>query len=135
MPQPGIVKPLPEKFTIGRDKDCDIAIADDSVSRIHAELTVLENGKLVLTDRESSNGTAVMQSGQPRRIDQAYVAPTDQVQFGSVVLLVSELIQAIQAKASRRHENKGAGALAGKLIRCECGAVKPAGARCRECGQ
>jgi hypothetical protein len=89
------------KFTIGRDKDCDVPIADESVSRIHAELTILEGGKLLLADRASSNGTSIMQGGRPRRIHQTYVSPADQVQFGSVVLSVGELIEAIHASAAK----------------------------------
>ena len=123
------------RFTIGRDKNCDVPIADDSVSRVHAELTLLEGGKMLLTDRASSNGTSIMQTGRPTRIEQSYVSQTDQVQFGSVVLSVGEIIEAIQAKIARGHANDPPIALGGKLIRCACGAVKPAGSRCRECGQ
>lgn len=127
--------PSAARFTIGRDKECDIAIADDSVSRVHAELTLLEGGKLLLADQASSNGTSIIQGGHPRRIEQSYVVPTDQVQFGSVVLRVSDLIEAIQAKASKRSDGKAPGGLTGGLIRCGCGAVKPAGRPCGDCGQ
>jgi len=134
MPEPGVVRAGPAKFTIGRDKDCDVPIADDSVSRVHAQLTMLDSGKLLLEDRASSNGTSIMQAGTPKRIEQSYVSPEDQVQFGSVVLSVSDIIDAIRAKAAKAGVVKTPAALGGKLIRCECGAVKPAGGRCRECG-
>jgi len=123
------------KFTIGRDKECDVAIADDSVSRVHAELTMLDGGKILLADRGSSNGTCIMQAGTPRRIDQAYVLPSDRVQFGSVVLPVSELMEAILDKISHTPGKKIPPSMSGKLIRCECGAIKSAGARCAGCGQ
>ncbi|MBI4523796.1 MAG: FHA domain-containing protein [Deltaproteobacteria bacterium] len=35
---------MTKKFTIGRDKNCDIPIADDSVSRLHAEITIVDGG-------------------------------------------------------------------------------------------
>jgi pSer/pThr/pTyr-binding forkhead associated (FHA) protein len=133
MPQPGIAKSTVAKFTIGRDKNCDVAIADDSVSRIHAELSVLDGGKLLLADTGSSNGTAVLQGGQLKRIEQAYVVPTDQVQFGSVVLTVEQILEAIDSRA--RSGGKTPPGAGGKLIRCECGAIKPAGSKCQECGQ
>jgi hypothetical protein len=38
------------KFSIGRERSCDIPVADDSVSARHAELTFLGDGKLLLTD-------------------------------------------------------------------------------------
>jgi len=125
------------KFTIGRDANCDIAIADDSVSRIHAELTLIDGGKILLADRASSNGTCILQGGKPQRIEQAYVMSTDQVQFGSVVLKVSELVEVIQAKAAKTPGARlaaGPAGPAGKLVRCECGAVKTQGRPCGECG-
>jgi pSer/pThr/pTyr-binding forkhead associated (FHA) protein len=32
------------RFTIGRDKTCDVPIADDSVSRLHAQFSILAGG-------------------------------------------------------------------------------------------
>ncbi|MCG6861051.1 MAG: FHA domain-containing protein [Chromatiaceae bacterium] len=45
------------KFSIGRERSCAIPVADDSVSAMHAELTFLGDGKLLLTDCNSTNGT------------------------------------------------------------------------------
>lgn len=119
------------KFTIGRDKACDVPIADDSVSRRHAELTVLDQGKLLLVDCQSSNGTAIIEDGRPRPIRQAFVTPSDRVQLGSVVLSVSELLDAIGAKGPHATPQQAAN----KLVRCECGVIKPANKKCPECGQ
>jgi len=88
-------------FTIGRDKTCDIPIADDSVSRVHATLTMQDGGKLLLGDRKSANGTFVMRTGKLERIDQAYISPADQVQFGSVVFPVKTLLEALGEKSGR----------------------------------
>src|SRR5678809_1541964 len=52
------------RFTIGRDRGCDIPIADDSVSRLHAEITLLDGGRVFLTDCHSSNSTFVMRDGK-----------------------------------------------------------------------
>jgi apolipoprotein N-acyltransferase len=49
-------------FTIGRDKSCDVPIADDSVSRVHAEVWLGSDGALMLADRGSSNGTSLIRS-------------------------------------------------------------------------
>ena len=46
-----------QRFTIGRDRGCDIPIADESVSRLHAQLTFTEGQQIFLTDCQSSNGT------------------------------------------------------------------------------
>ena len=47
-----------DRFTIGRDAGCDLAIADMSVSRQHAQLERTPDGWL-LSDLESTNGTRV----------------------------------------------------------------------------
>jgi len=126
------------RFTIGRERTCDIPIADDSVSRLHAELSLIEGGKLFLTDCHSSNGTLLLRDGQSRRITQELVRPTDRIQFGSVVLAVSDILASISGRhpAPGRNSPKldtppAAGA---KVIRCECGAIKPEGKGCPACG-
>ena len=47
-----------DQFSIGRDASCDLAIADMSVSRLHAQLERTPEGWL-LSDLESTNGTRV----------------------------------------------------------------------------
>jgi hypothetical protein len=46
------------QFSIGRDASCDLAIADATVSRRHAQLERTTDGWLI-TDLESTNGTRV----------------------------------------------------------------------------
>lgn len=46
------------QFSIGRDASCDLAVADLSVSRVHARLERTQDGWL-LSDLESTNGTRV----------------------------------------------------------------------------
>lgn len=45
---------------IGRDVSCDIVLHSDKVSALHAELTLLDNGDILLEDKGSFNGTFVM---------------------------------------------------------------------------
>lgn len=47
---------LSEKMEVGRDRKADIVIQNDSVSRRHAQFS-LEDGRLILRDLASSNGT------------------------------------------------------------------------------
>ena len=47
-----------DQFSIGRDASCDLAIADMTVSRLHAQLERTPDGWL-LSDLESTNGTRV----------------------------------------------------------------------------
>lgn len=46
-------------LTIGRDATNHIVLADSKVSALHAELVLLDNGDMLLTDRNSTNGTLV----------------------------------------------------------------------------
>ena len=49
-----------KQYTIGRGEDCQIRLQDNSqrISRSHATLKILDNGKIFITDH-SSNGTFV----------------------------------------------------------------------------
>ena len=121
---------MTKSFRIGRDKTCDIAIADDSVSRLHAEFTI-SNGKILLSDCGSSNGTHVFRNNQRQRVTQAALAAGDEVQFGTVTLTFEQLLEAVGGSSK---------AVPGappspKLVRCGCGAVKPSNQKCPECKQ
>ncbi len=135
------------KFTVGREKTCDIPIADDSVSRLHAELTLLDGGQLFLTDCNSSNGTFLIRQGRSQRVRQEFITPADEVRFGEATFPVEDLLAVLRNKhripqsdeLSREHDEppstdsshlKGA-----RLVRCECGAVRVKGERCRACGK
>jgi hypothetical protein len=68
-----------DRFSIGRDASCDLAIADMTVSRRHATLERTQEGWL-LTDLESTNGTRV--NGW-RVHGKVKVTPGDLVSFGN----------------------------------------------------
>ncbi len=90
---------MPHRFTIGRDRASDIAIADDSVSRTHADIWLEDDGTLMLADHGSSNGTELIRAGETSALTKAAVLPGDQVRFGAVTLAVKDLIDAIEAKS------------------------------------
>jgi hypothetical protein len=71
-------------FSIGRTQDCDLRIADLSVSRRHAQLERGEDGWL-LSDLGSHNGTRV--NGWLVR-EPVPVKPGDVLQFGSAMLVI-----------------------------------------------
>jgi S1-C subfamily serine protease len=48
-----------ERLVIGRDPSCDIVIDDEELSRQHAELRTLPDGRLEIRDLDSQNGTFV----------------------------------------------------------------------------
>lgn len=45
---------------IGRDSSCDIVLQSQMVSALHAEMTILNNGDILLEDKNSRNGTFIM---------------------------------------------------------------------------
>jgi hypothetical protein len=130
---------MSRRFTIGRERSCDVPVADDSVSRVHAEIWLNEDGSLMLADRGSSNGTILIRARQASPLTQAIVVAADEVRLGNVTLSVADLISAV--------ESRNPGALAppaarpapvpkgSVLIRCECGAVKTYGEVCPACHQ
>jgi predicted component of type VI protein secretion system len=95
MPQPKTT------FTIGRDRSCDIPIADDSVSRVHAELVRLEDGRWLIRDRQSRNGTRLLRGAAATPVAEEVLALSDSVQLGGVVLPVRDLVDAALSAAAR----------------------------------
>jgi adenylate cyclase len=66
-------------FVVGRTDDCDLPLADPTVSRRHAELDITDSG-LRLQDLGSTNGTFV----DGRRVSDAVALPGAQIAFGKV---------------------------------------------------
>jgi hypothetical protein len=65
------------RLVIGRSSGCQLVLADDTVSRRHAEL-FLEEGRWLLRDLGSSNGTWL----NGRRVVEAEVRPGDVLHLG-----------------------------------------------------
>ncbi len=65
-------------YIIGRTPDCDVVIAEEQVSRKHAELAWGAGG-FVLRDLESANGSRV----NGKRIIEARLRPGDKIEIGS----------------------------------------------------
>ena len=66
-------------LVLGRSSACELVFEDDTVSRRHAELRVVD-GRWMLRDLGSSNGTYV----NGRRVMEAEVAPGDYIQLGGL---------------------------------------------------
>jgi len=90
-------------FTIGRSTDCDIVLADPSVSRHHAELSRIENNKWLLTDFHSKYGTFVMDGNRPVVVREKYISSTDILRFADFTVTARTLLEKIEEEA-RIHE-------------------------------
>lgn len=75
---------------IGRDPSCDIVLHSDKVSSVHAEITLMNSGDILLEDKESRNGTFIqnqaIKPGKPVNIRRG-----DAIRFGDVELQWSQV--------------------------------------------
>lgn len=77
---------------IGRDPSCDIVMQSDRVSSLHAELTLLNSGDMMLEDKGSRNGTFIM--NQPIKPNTPVsVRRGDAIRFADVELQWSQVPQ------------------------------------------
>ena len=66
---------------IGRDpSNCQVVIADDEVSRVHAWVGLNDQGQILVRDRNSANGVFVNQV----RVQERVLRPTDEFSVGTV---------------------------------------------------
>ena len=71
-----------QTFIIGRDATNQIVLNDEKVSRRHAQLTVQDNGQVMIKDLGSVNGTFV----NGNRITESYLNSGDVVKCGPLFL-------------------------------------------------
>ena len=70
----------PRGLVIGRDPaNCQVVLADDEISRLHAWIAPNDKGEVVLRDRHSANGTFVNQV----RVQEKVLKPEDEISVGS----------------------------------------------------
>lgn len=82
---------------IGRSQECDIVLQNGRVSRLHAEITLLNNGDILLEDKGSVNGTYILN----RNNEQVRIKPAslcmikrgDYVRFANETLSWSNIPQ------------------------------------------
>ncbi len=128
-------------ITLGRAPDCDIKLGDESVSALHAEIILLPDGDLYVTDCHSSNGTFVLQGGAPEAIRQGRVKRSAQLVFGRAPPLPATDLALFLERRSPNAPAAAAPVAAVampnvEMVRCvHCGKPKPAGGGCPHCGQ
>ena len=82
------------RYTIGRSKDNDLQLSDNSVSRHHAVLYCHTNNSWLLEDLSSKNGTFV----DGRRIRIKHVTSSSRIAFGKVCFLGDTLFKSVSLK-------------------------------------
>lgn len=77
---------------VGRDSNCDIVLHSDKASSLHAEITILNNGDILLEDKNSRNGTFIM--NRPIKSgDQVSIKRGDAIRFADVELIWNQIPQ------------------------------------------
>ncbi len=99
-----IFRDLPIPVTIGREEGNLLRLNDERVSRFHAKVQQ-EDGDVILTDLESTNGTRV--NGSPIQIRR--LRPGDQINVGRSMLIFGTLEEIAARKTSERPAAKAAG--------------------------
>ena len=99
-----IYQKLPTPITIGREEGNSIQLNDERVSRFHIKIQE-DQGKLVLTDLESTNGTRV--NGEPVRL--WILRHGDVVALGRTVLICGTREEIAQRLANLRSVDREAG--------------------------
>lgn len=98
-------------YTIGRDTDAAITVPHTTVSRLHAEVIPLPDGRLYVTDCASRNGTFINEDGHWRKISQDFVGAEAQLRFGEVETSVPHLLALIA-----RLQGSGSAGAAGPVV-------------------
>jgi hypothetical protein len=83
-----------KNWTIGNRSrhEADLGLDDNTVSGLHAVLTRTDDGRWIVKDHNSTNGTARFVNGQWIRIREAYVLPDDRLRFGRAETTVRRLL-------------------------------------------
>jgi diguanylate cyclase (GGDEF)-like protein len=68
---------------VGRGKEADLALSDPGISRIHCEIFRDEDGRFLIQDQQSTNGTLV----NGAKVIGRELRPGDRIQIGSEVVL------------------------------------------------
>ena len=71
-----------QPLVLGRGEECDVPVNHPSVSRVHAEIQPLGDGRYEIVDRESANGVRVNGVELPRTLLDA----RDMIELGDVIL-------------------------------------------------
>jgi pSer/pThr/pTyr-binding forkhead associated (FHA) protein len=115
---------------VGRDPDCDFTIEHSTVSSVHCEL-VLSNDGVLIRDCDSTNGTFV--NNDP--VKEAWLRAGQTVQLGSVELFVENTDITIAIPKFERERPKPPVMLESGGLLCPRHPHVPVAYKCTHCGE
>ncbi|MEL6794920.1 MAG: FHA domain-containing protein [Pseudomonadota bacterium] len=89
------------KITIGRGGSADIRLDDPTVSRLHAEARLMDDGGIEVTDLDSKNGMFLRRGDGEERASRAVVDARASLRFGGVSLSADRIDQALRAATAK----------------------------------
>lgn len=99
-----VFEDVPTPFTLGREEGNPVQLNDERISRFHLKVQE-DDGRLVLTDLESTNGTKV--NGESVQL--CVIRPGDVVALGRTVVLVGSREEIAHRLASLRRADLSEG--------------------------
>jgi pSer/pThr/pTyr-binding forkhead associated (FHA) protein len=81
--------------TLGRDAECNIVLDHESVSRMHAQIRITDEGYLAIQDVNSGNGTFLNRNNRWIRVKKAILGTEDRIRFGEQELPLEKLVEAL----------------------------------------
>lgn len=81
------------RYRIGRTETNDIVLTDSTVSREHAELAELGEGRFAIKDLGSSYGIAIREGGQWAKVTEAEITRDAPLRIGDVETSVADLLR------------------------------------------
>ncbi|RCU50927.1 MULTISPECIES: FHA domain-containing protein [Corallincola] len=94
-------------YSIGRSAHNDIVVNDASVSGRHAELVQAADGRLYLSDCQSTNGSFVDNNGQWQPLVQSFIEPQQTLRLGNITITAQQLLQQLNGSGPKRHPGTG----------------------------
>jgi len=80
--------------TVGSWSECDLVIAGETVSQIHAQLLLTHSGFLNVLDAGSEHGTWLCRNGQWIRAMKVEPGQNDRIRLGDVEVALEKLLEA-----------------------------------------
>lgn len=86
------------RFSIGRDESCDVVLQGASVSRQHAYLILRDDGSIQFEDADSTNGSYLLEGGEPVRINSTYLQPDACLRLGRARVSLADIMGEIRTR-------------------------------------